>query len=192
MVSGAVATVAAEPTLTAQAPVSDTESAPHLGVMTDLGVPDGAAASLVVRPVRALRLELGVAHNSISPGARAGITWIPFRSWATPTFGVAYGRFFERDANPLIRTLIGDPTFGSPLLERVGYDFANARFGLELGRKHVTFFLHAGVSVVTATIHNLGMAAQGDGSSMVTVSSTDPHVRLISASASLGFIVYLF
>ena len=190
---GMTASAAAEPGVTAtMAPASHTSSdVPTLGVMADLGLPDGATASLVGRPIRALRVELGVGDNGVGPGVRGGVTWIPFASWATPTLGVSYGRFFERDANPLVRSISGDATFSSPVLDRVGYDFANARLGLELGRKHVTFFLHAGVSAVTAQIHNLDMVTNTPGS-MVTVTTTDPHVRLVSVSANLGFIVYLF
>ena len=40
-----------------------------LGVMADAGVPDGATASIVFRPVSALRLHGGVAYNTISTGA---------------------------------------------------------------------------------------------------------------------------
>ena len=190
------APVAAQPTTTRGAAASHIARVPHLGVMTDLGVPDGAAVSLALRPTRAVRVELGVAHNGVSPGVRAGISWIPFGSWATPTLGVAYGRFFERDANPLVRMLGGDPTFSSPVLERISYDFANARVGLELGRKRFTLFLHAGISLVTGAIHNLDAALKPDpsskGGSMVTVSTTDPRVRVIGVSASLGFVLYLF
>ena len=189
-------TAAAAPAVTAVSPLAHTSESPMLGVMADVGLPDGATASVVVRPLRPLRLELGAAHDGVGPGVRAGVTWIPLRSWITPTLGVSVGRFFERDANKLARTLSGDATFSSPLLDKVGYDFASARVGLELGRRHVTFFIHAGVSLVTGTVHNVDMAAQGDMSSgatsTVTVSTTDPHVRLLSVSANLGFIVYLF
>jgi hypothetical protein len=163
---------------------------PYIGVMTDVGVPDGANASLAIRPVRPLRVEIGAAHNAIGPGVRAGATWIPLSSWATPVIGVGYGRFFDRDANPIARTVSGDPTFSSPLLDRVGYDFATARAGVELGRKHVTFFIHAGLTRVTTDVHGIDQVSSGD--SMVTVSTTDPHVTLWTVSADLGFVVYLY
>ena len=189
MMMGMTASAAADSSVTAMAPARD--GGPTLGVMTDIGIPDGATASLAARPIRALRVELGVAEDGVGPGVRGGVTWIPLSSWATPTLGVSYGRFFERDANPLARTISGDSTFSSPLLDRVGYDFASARAGIELGRRHVTFFIHAGVSAVTAQLHNLDMVANNPGS-MVTVSTTDPHIRLVSVSANLGFVVYLF
>jgi len=165
----------------------------RIGLMTDVGVPDAATASLVVRPVRALRAELGIAHDVVGPGVRGGLTWIPLRWWATPVLGVGYGRFFERDANPLVRTIAGDATFSSPLFDRVGYDFAVARGGLELGRR-VTFFIHAGVARVTSSVRGVAQAtneAAAASGSMVTVTTTDPEVRIWTVSADLGLILYL-
>ncbi len=179
--------------LVATAAPSSSSSSPNLGVMTGIGLPDGATASLAWRPIRALRVEAGAAHNVVSPGVRGGVTYIPFGSWATPTLGVGYGHFFERDANPAVRKISGDSTFDSPMLDRFGYDFASARIGLELGRKHVTFFLHVGITRVTAQIHDVAAAAAGStGSSMVTITSTDPNVTLWAPSVDLGFVVYLF
>jgi hypothetical protein len=166
---------------------------PHFGVMADVGVPDGGTLSLIAKPHSMVRLDAGVGHDLVGPGVRGGVTWVPLRSWITPTLGVSAGRFFEADANPLARRISGDPTIDSPMLQHFGYDFANARLGLELGRKSFTFFIHGGYSIVTATIHNVDSEtmSSGSSSSSVTVSATDPHVRIISVSASLGFIVYL-
>ncbi len=185
-----ISAAAAEPSLVKHADADH----PLIGLMADVGVPDAATLSLAVRPVRALRVELGMAHDVVGPGVRAGVTWIPLRWWATPVVGIGYGHFFERDANPLVRTIDGSATFSSPLLDHVGYDFAIARAGLELGRKRFTFFLHAGVARVSTEIRGVAeasnAAAQRSGS-MVTVSSTDPEVRIWTVSANVGFILYL-
>ena len=186
------ATASAGPSLVARAP-SPSRDHGRIGLMTDVGVPDGATASLVVRPIRQLRFEAGVAHNVVSPGVRGSVTWIPLATWATPVLSVGYGRFFERDANPIVQQLSGDSTLVSPLLERVGYDFANARVGVELGKKYFTFFLHAGVSRVTGSVHNLNQVAadQSSTDSMVSVTTTDPKLTLWGVSANLGFIIYV-
>jgi hypothetical protein len=191
---GGAATASAQPALVAHAPAASA-SRDHgsIGLMTDVGVPDGGTASLVVRPVRALRLEAGVAHNVVSPGVRGSITWIPFGTWCTPIVSAGYGRFFERDANPIIQKLSGDSTLSSPVLDQVGYDFANARVGLEFGKKYFTFFVHAGVSRVTGSVHNLNQVAadQTSSNSMVTVTTTDPRITMWGVSANLGFILYV-
>lgn len=173
--------------------VSTAWAEPHVGVMTDVGVPDAATAAVVARS-RSLRAELGIGHDVVGPGVRGGLTWTPLKWWAAPVLGAGYGHFFARDANPLVRTVTGDATFSSPLLERVGYDFAYARTGIELGRKRFTFFIHAGISRVTGEIRGVAQAtnaAAADSGSMVTVSSTNPEVRIWSVSADLGFIVYV-
>jgi hypothetical protein len=166
-----------------------------LGVMAGVGVPDGGTVGLAWRPVHALRLEASFADNYVSPGYRGGVTYIPARSWATPTLGIAYGHFAERDANPAVRMVTGDPTFDSAMLDRFGYDYATARVGLEFGRKPVSFYLHAGVTRITAQVHDLAAAsnasAQQSGS-MVSVSSTDASVVLWAPTVDLGFVVYLF
>jgi hypothetical protein len=189
---GMASAASAQPLVVAtQAPASRANGT--VGVMTDVGVPDGGTASLVVRPIRSVRLEAGVAHNLISPGVRGSVTWIPLKSWATPILSVGYGKFFERNANGIAQQVSGDNTFSSPLLDKVGYDFANARIGVELGKKYFTFFIHAGVSRVTASVHNLDQAAssQSNADSMVSITTTDPKVTLWGVSANLGFIIYV-
>jgi len=192
VVMGMTATASAQPALVAHAPASWTAETGTIGIMTDVGVPDGGTASLVYRPLRAIRLEGGVAHNVVSPGVRASVTWVPFGTWATPVLSVGYGRFFERDANGIVQKIAGDPTLSSPLLDKVGYDFANARVGLEFGKKYFTFFLHAGVSRVTGSVHNVNqVTASETNGSMVSVTTTDPKITLIGVSANLGFIFYV-
>lgn len=168
------------------------QRSPWLGAMVDLGVPDGATISAVYRPIRAMRLHAGLSHNLISLGQRVGVTWVPLPWWASPTLSLEYGRFAEGNANPALQRISGDDTNTSPVLERVGYQYANARVGLELGRKWFTFYVHAGVSRITGTVHNLDAETMSESSGTTSVSfTTDPTVRVWSVSARLGFIVYL-
>jgi hypothetical protein len=175
------------------------QAAPTVGVMTDIGVPDAGTISLVARPVRPLRLELGASDDVVGPGIRGGVTWIMLHSWATPVLGAGYGDFFERNATQVARFVTGDPTFSSPLLDRVGYQFAFARTGIELGRGPVTFFIHAGIAHVTGSVSNLTEAlamtgassGTGSGSANVTVTSADAHVAIWCASADVGLVVYI-
>ena len=168
----------------------DLELAPtpvrHYGVMVDAGAPEGAQVALVVRPVRALRLHGGVGYNGISTGLAAGVTLVPFASWFTPTLTVDYGELPEGDATPLVQMF--DRGASSPTLQRVGYRYENARLGLEFGRKRATFYIDAGVSRISGTVHDAASALGGDDSIMVT--STDPRVVAWTASARLGLILY--
>ena len=50
---------------------------PVVGVMADVGVPDGAIGSLVVRPWQWFRVYGGAGSNSVSKGWRGGFSlWI--------------------------------------------------------------------------------------------------------------------
>jgi len=161
-------------------------------VSADVGVPDGATMSVVYRPIRALRIHAGLSHNLISLGEQVGATLVPLSWWASPTLSLEYGHFAEGNANAAIRRFSGNDDNSSPALDRVGYDYASARAGLELGRKWFTFYLHAGVSRITGTVHNLDAATMSMSSGTTSVSFTsDPTVRVWTVSASLGFIVYL-
>ena len=183
----------ADPSVAAVA--SPTSSSGTFGVIAGVGVPDGGTLGIAWRPVHPLRLEASVADNYVSPGYRGGLTYIPFRSRVTPTLGLAYGHFAERDANPAVRMVTGDATFDSAMLDRFGYDYAAARLGLELGGKRVSFYIHAGVTRITAQVHDLAAASNASAqqtSSMVSVSSTDANVVLWAPTVDLGFVVYLF
>lgn len=160
---------------------------PRLGIQADVGVPDGAVGSVVVRPVRAVRLHAGVGHNAISRGLRTGLTLVPLRSWLSPTLSVDVGRYEEGDATPLARRLSGDADYTNPTLERVGYTYANAHLGLELGRRWFTFYLHAGASRVTGNVYELVPMSETSSVSF----SQEPRATAWSVSARLGFIVYL-
>jgi hypothetical protein len=182
------ASIAPEGSLTASAP----DGPPRIGAGADLGLPDGATVSIVVRPIRSIRAHAGLSHNLISLGERAGVTWVPLPWWASPTLSLEYGRYAEGNANPLVRAATGDQTFSSAVLDRVGYRYANAHLGLELGRRWFTFYLHAGVSRVTAEVHNLTAETMAQSAGTTSVSfAKDPSVRLWSVSARIGFIVYL-
>ena len=165
---------------------------PWIGAMADVGLPDGATASIVVRPIRSLRAHAGVSHNMISLGERVGLTWVPLSWWASPTLSVEYGHYAEGNANPLARAVMGDATFESKVLERVGYDYANAHLGLELGRKWFTFYIHAGMSRITGSVHNISSETMTGSQGTTTVTfSKDPSVKLWGPSARIGFVVYL-
>lgn len=161
---------------------------PRLGISADAGVPDGAAASIVFRPVSRIRLHAAVTHNAVSRGERIGISLAPLRTWFTPTLNLDAGRYRDGDANVLVQMVTGDDTFSSPVLERFGYRYANAHLGLEFGRERVTFYLHGGASMISTRLRNLDTSSE-DGSTSVTF-TTDPSATIVSVSARLGLIVY--
>jgi hypothetical protein len=165
--------------------------------MADVGVPDGVIGSLAIRPWSWVRLCAGGGTNGISRGWRTGITLLPFA--AGPSASFEYGRYQDGDANSLARKVIGGGFDGSPLLERVGYEYMNAHLGLDFGSRRVVFFVHGGLTMVRGQVHNVDAAIRSAtthdtsviGTTEVTVPQ-DPTVKAVGSSVKLGLIVYIW
>jgi hypothetical protein len=160
---------------------------PRVGLMLDVGIPDGAIGSLVVRPWKWVRAYAGGGSNSVSAGWRGGLSLLPFG--AGPSVSVEYGHYADGDANGLVRRLVSGEFSGSPLLERIGYDYLNAQVGLDFGGKRVMFFVHGGISKLWAEIHNLNQAVKSTGSTTIEV-TRDPKVTVVGSSLKIGLIVF--
>src|ERR1700690_2945931 len=74
---------------------------PQLGVMADAGLPDGANASLVFRPLRWLRVHGGGGYNMVSAGVRGGATVVPFGMGPSATLEA--GHYFDGNANGAVQ-----------------------------------------------------------------------------------------
>jgi hypothetical protein len=185
------------PIVTVPAAPASRERLPIFGIMADVGVPDGLMGSLTIRPWSWVRLAGGGGSNGISRGWRAGLTLLPFD--AGPSASFEYGRYQDGDANPLAKKFIGGSFDGSPLLERVGYDYMNFHLGLDFGSRRVVFFVHAGLTLVSGKVHNVDTAirgasnqgASGAGTTEVSVPQ-DPTVKAKGTSIKLGLIVYIW
>jgi hypothetical protein len=178
-----------------QAPLEERVSKPlpALGLAVDGGVPDGASVSGIYRPFSWVRGEVGMGYNMISKGARLGLTVLPFGAGPSATFEA--GHFFEGDANGFARSIAGAGFKDHAVLQRVGYDFANAHLGLDFGTRRVVFFIHGGMSYIRAQVHNVNeqLSSSMSSTSGTTVSfNQDPTVRVVAPSAKLGFIFYIW
>jgi hypothetical protein len=165
---------------------------PILGVMLDVGVPDGLMGSLVARPWSWLHVSAGGGTNTISRGWRAGVTFLPFSEGLSAS--LEYGRYQDGDANPLARKFVDDGFDGSPVLDRVGYEFMNAHLGLDFGIRHVVFFLHGGLTMLQGQVHNLNTSlggAAGAGTTDVVVRQ-DPSFKAVGPSVKVGLLVYIW
>jgi hypothetical protein len=166
---------------------------PKLGLGVDAGFPDGAALSGVYRPFSWLRAELGGSYNMISKGVRGGLTLVPFGMGPSATLEA--GHYFDGNANGIASKFTGGGHSDNAILQRVGYDYANAHLGLDFGVRRVVFFIHGGMSYIRASVHNInseipsGMGSAGG----TTVSfNQDPIVRVITPSVKLGFVFYIW
>jgi len=161
---------------------------PVIGMMADVGVPDGAIGSLVVRPWQFLRVYGGGGTNTVSKGWRGGLSLLPFG--AGPSFSFEYGHYYDGNANSLVRRVMSGEFSGSPLLNKVGYDYINAHAGLDFGGKRFIFFVHGGVSMLWAQLHNVNDALQNTGPSTVVQVSQDPKVKAFGSSLKVGLIIF--
>src|SRR5204862_1820711 len=134
------------------------------------------------RPFSWVRGEVGMGYNMISKGVRGGLTLVPFGGGPSATFEA--GRFFDGNANGVARSIAGASFHDSAMLDRVGYDFANAHLGLDFGSRRVVFFIHGGMSYIRAQVHNVNeQLASSMGSSSTTVTfNQDPTVRIVAPS----------
>jgi hypothetical protein len=173
---------------TVQATPVSLKSLPILGVMADVGVPDGLIVSAVYRPWEWMRLSAGGGTNSISAGWRAGITLLPLG--AGPSASVEYGRYLDGNANALAKLFMGSDFTGSSALDRIGYEYLNANLGLDFGFRDFVFFLHGGITMIRGQLHNLG---SGDSTSKTEIIVPhDPNFKASGPSAKLGLIVYFW
>jgi hypothetical protein len=185
----------ASETVTATPESNTSEALPLVGLMVDAGLPDGMNGSLVLRPISWLRTHVGGSYNMISSGVRAGVALIPFG--AGPSLTLEAGHYFDGNANGLAKKFAGGSFKDKAILERIGYDYANAHLGLDFGSRRVTFYIHGGMSFIRATVHNVDAMIQqetgsGAGSGTQVSVKQDPVVKAWTPSAKLGLIVYLW
>jgi hypothetical protein len=129
----------------------------------------------------------------MSSGYRGGLAVLPLG--AGPSFSLEAGHYHEGDANTFVRRFVGANAALTPLFHRLGYDYANAQLGLELGRHSLQFYVHGGFSYVRAVLHDVQQALDTAGvtnpSAATTVRLTqDPIVQAWVPSVKVGVVVY--
>jgi hypothetical protein len=147
------------------------------GVTTDLGLPDGAAFGVVVRPkFDWLRLNVAGTYNLMAPGVRVGVTIDPIAFVIAPTLTVEGGHSWAG------RLPIGDaPT--------VGYTYANFHLGIEAGnRARFRFFVRGGVSWIDAT--GAGNVQGGSGGTSGVGIINPSYAGWLAPTAKLGISTY--
>jgi hypothetical protein len=179
--------------LAPDARASASSSIPVLGVLGDVGTPDGLIAALVLRPVSALRLHAGGGTNSTTGGFRGGASILPFG--AGPSLSLEAGNYRAGDTNGLVRGFVGAFGKAAALFNRMSYTYFNAHLGLDFGSRHATFYLHGGVSYVLARLYDVNealddMIKDPDARTRVTVDA-DPTIRALIPSIKAGLIFYL-
>lgn len=169
------------------------------GLLVDAGIPDGAGASIVFRPMTWLRLTAGGTHNLVSPGVRGGVSVVPFYFPFTPSLNLEVGHFFAGDVRPILQqafcpegTCPGGTAFpvDNQLLQQVSYQYGNAHLGLEFGLpRNFIIFLRAGISYLQTTLIGFQQVLQ-DATGDTTLVAQDLNIKLTAPSLKLGVLVY--
>lgn len=122
----------------------------RLGVMADVGVPDGAVASLAYLAHPLIMAHAGVGHNANGFGLRAGAQITAFESRVVPYLAIEGGHYFRSATPEWLKESAKDAGLDDKSLERLGYQFVNAHLGLRFGT-NVSFYAQAGLSFIHAT-----------------------------------------
>ncbi|HTT71562.1 MAG TPA: hypothetical protein VMG32_10095 [Anaeromyxobacteraceae bacterium] len=189
-------TTAIPATLAAPAPAvaARTRGYRRFGLSLDVGVPNGASATLLYRPLKFLRLGGGLLYNYIGYGALASVSIQP-HYWIAPSLAIEAGHYFDANALDKVAHFATVDDSIRPLLEQVGYSFVNAQAGFELGAPSTfVFFIRGGLSRVWLSVNNANQAAQAasaSGGSRLTYVA-DPNVRLGIPSVKAGFMFYVY
>lgn len=162
-----------------------------LGLSLGLGVPSGAGLSVAFEPLSWLRLHAGTGTNGASLGLHGGVTLRPFVWPVAPTLTLAGGRFFEGNATGLVSRTTPLSPFGESLLERIGYDWASAQLGLEVGwTGGLLFYLRGGVGYLASDVHGLEEALEGVREG-IRFEASDPTLRAVLPTAEIGLTLFL-
>jgi hypothetical protein len=168
------------------------EASPRFGLSGSLGFPDGIVASGLFRPIDMLRLTAGGSWNYFGFGLQAGVDVKPLQWPIAPTLGVEAGHYFDADLTWLAAQDAGVPPELEPLLEKVGYSYATAHLGVEVGSsRRFVLFARAGISYLWTTVRGAADAVETSGTGTVRVRIEDPEFRATIPSVKAGIIFFL-
>jgi len=178
--------------VSASAPLAEppSERPKLLGMALDVGVPDFAALSVLVRPLPYVRVSGSMLYDYVGFGVRGGLSVQPY-FFIAPSLNFEVGRFFESNANGKLPVKLS--TKYQPLLDQFGYTFMNLQLGIEVGAPDTAvFFIRGGLSRMWMTAHNINQVAASTSSNGTQLQVSDANLRLGVPSVKVGFMVYFW
>jgi len=162
----------------------------RLGMMTDVGLPDGFMASVLARTSPRTRLHVGVGHNAVSMGIRGGARLHASDGATSPFLAFELGHYFDGAAQPWVRAMAEGAGLDSAQLNSLSYEFYNVSVGLRLGSPKAAFYLQAGASYISSELHL--SESQGSTSPMAPSVNvfTRTTLRVWSPAARVGLIAF--
>ena len=151
-----------------------------VGLQLDVGVPDGAAAGVVVSPYFYwLKTTASYTNNYFTSGGRLGVTLDPIKFPVGLTFTTEYGFTGKFNASDVV----------GENLPTTSYQYVNFHPGLEFGSPNgFRFFLRGGPTHLWADTHNFNEIVNNKS---LTVS--DPSAKVwLTPTFKLGFAWVIF
>lgn len=171
---------------------ADTGNSIKLGVMLDVGAPDGVGVSAVLRPAPWLRLNAGVTTNTLSLGVRGGISLVPLSTFVSPSINLDLGHYFDANYNELVNRFGGIPLKTSAPIDDVGYNYGGASLGLEMGKpERFSFSLRVGLAHGSLLIEDAERLLK-DVTGNPDITAKPLAFRFTTPSVKLGFLLYFF
>lgn len=175
-----------------EAPGVASPSKLRIGAMLDVGAPDGVGISAVVRPIEWLRINAGLTTNTLSFGLRGGISLVPLSTFVAPSLNADIGHYFDTSYNDLVDKLGGKPLQSDVPVEDIGFNYAGASLGLEIGKpESFHFYLRAGFASGKLTIHDAELLLR-DVTGDPDITAAPLTIRFTSPSVKLGFLLYFY
>lgn len=163
-----------------------------LGVMLDVGAPDGVGISAVVRPVRWLRINAGLTTNTLSLGVRGGISLVPLTAFVTPSINLDLGHYFDANYNELVDRFGGIPLQTSVPINDVGFNYGGASLGVEVGKpERFSVSLRIGLSRGSLVIDDAERLLR-DVTGDPDLTASPLTFRFTTPAVKLGFLLYFF
>jgi hypothetical protein len=170
----------------------------QIGLMTDMGLPDGIMGAVIVRspgPVH-VQAHAGAGHNSVAPGLRAGVQILAWSRAVTPYAALELGHYFRGRPGAWAQDLVqssgdmGEMAAEGVTVESLGYSYGNAHLGLRLGGARAAFYLQAGVSRVHVDAELRRREEAGAGLPLQVDVVSESQARIWTPSARLGMEAY--
>lgn len=164
------------------------------GMSSDVGMPDGLNAGLVVAPFDWLHLGLSLGTNSASLDYRGGVSFVPM-GWG-PSFNFEVGHCNTAATTKVIRYFFSVPSWVAPYVQQLGYTYFNAHVGYDWTVGSVTMFVHGGYTYLAGTVHAPQPVVVVDNTSSPPTTTNitfaqDGSVHAHTMSAKVG-LIYMF
>lgn len=148
----------------------------YVGAQLDLGIPNGAGLSVVLKPCKWAHFNAGGTYNGMAPGMFAGLTLDPINFGIAPTLTAEVGGSFK------------GRLVGISEAPEISYRYVNLWPGLEFGsRDNWRFFLRGGATWISGTAYKVNeFSSNNEG-----LAISDPKFTArVAPTAKFGFLVY--